>query len=197
MLARITLLSVLVAPVFVHAGLLQYDLDFDTYDSEHSVSGTGFLLADTELDAVVGGQLVCDEFVFTWAGSEPAVLTWLDEYYGADVVRGGPVSGVDELTGEAGTFELMFLLWPPADNDSFADKLQTHNPEDVWSTIHLPSATRPEGHWMNAPLTTHFTLNDPVAVVYGDGADVSAPASLPLMALGLLVLVARCLRAMA
>ncbi len=189
MFSRFTPLFAFMLPALANAGLLHYDLNFDTYDSENLVSGTGFLLADTELDAIIGGQLICDEFVFTWTSSDPAALARLDEYYGADVVHGGLVTGVNELTGETGTFDLMFLLWPPAEGTGFADKLQTHFAEDVWSTIHLPSDSRSEGHWMNSPLTTHFRLDMPVNVLYEEsGTEVSAPATLPILMLGLLAL---------
>lgn len=192
MFSRCAPLFAFILPALANAGLLHYDLDFETYDSEHSVSGTGFLLADTELDAIIGGQLICDEFVFTWASSDPEALARLDEYYGGDVVHGGLVTGVNELTGETGTFDLMFLLWPPAEGSGFADKLQTHTPEDIWSTIYVSSESRPDGHWMNAPLTTHFTLQMPVSVLYETGGtEVSAPATLPLLMLGLLALAVR------
>ncbi|MFW5823696.1 MAG: hypothetical protein ACOCVV_01885 [Marinobacter sp.] len=190
MLARLCFLLALAVPGFAHAGLLQYDLDFETYDSENFVNGSGFLLTDTDLNAIVGGYLECDEFIFTWSNDQPEPLARLDEYYDADVVRGN-ANGIDEMTGEAGTFELMFLLWPPSEDGNFADELHNHVREDVWSTIHLPSSTRPEDHWMNSPLETHFVLDSPVDVVF----DVPAPGSLPLVVLGMMVLALRRFRA--
>lgn len=182
-----------ITPSLANAGLLHYDLNFESYDPEHSVSGNGFILADTDLNAVVGGQLVCDEFVFSWSDGSPQALTQVGEYYGANVVSGGLVNGTDGMTGEAGTLELMFLLWPPVEGDGFADKLDAHFPEDIWSTLHVPSEARGDGHWLNAPVTTHFTLDAPVNVLQGlaEATDVPAPSSLPLFALGGLLLVWR------
>src|SRR5690554_6612891 len=106
MFSRFTPLLAFMLPALANAGLLHYDLNFEAYDAENLVSGNGFLLADTELDAIIGGQLICDEFVFTWDCSVPAALARLDEYVGADIVHGGLVTGVNELTGETGTFDL-------------------------------------------------------------------------------------------
>ena len=150
------------------------------------MSGNGFILADTDLNAVVGGQLVSDEFVFSWSDGSPQALTQVGEYYSGKVVSGGLVNGTDEMTGEAGTLELMFLLLPPLEGDGFADKLDAHFPEDIWSTLHVPSEGRGDGHWLNAPVTTHFTLEAPVNVLQSltAVANVPGPPSLPLLALG-------------
>lgn len=182
MFLRFFIVILLAIPSLANAGLLHYDLDFETYDSEHSVSGTGFILADTDLNAVVGGQLVSDEFVFSWSDGSPQVLTRVGEYYGGDVVSAGVYDGINEMTSELGTLDLMFLLWPPVDGDQFADKLNHHFPEDIWSTIYVPSVLRAEGHWLNAPVDTHIKLFEPVSVLYGH--DVPAPSSLTLMVIG-------------
>lgn len=64
-------LALITPSLAANAALLHYDLNFESYDSEHSVEGNGFLLADTELNAVIGGQLVSDEFVFSWSDASP------------------------------------------------------------------------------------------------------------------------------
>lgn len=186
----------LVTPSLASAGLLHYDLSFQSYDSEHSVSGTGFLLADTELNAVIGGQMVSDEFVFSWSDTSPQELTRVGEYYGGDVVSAGLYGGTNELTGELGTLDLMFMLWPPVTGDYFADKLHHHFPEDIWSTIYVPSVLRGEGHWLNSPVNTHITVSDPVNVLYGNELassvyDVAGPSSFALMLIGGLLVGAR------
>ena len=91
-------LALITPSLAANAGLLHYDLNFEAYDSEHSVSGTGFLLADTELNAVIAGQLVSDEFVFSWSDTSPQELTRVGEYYGGDVVSAGLYNGTNEVT---------------------------------------------------------------------------------------------------
>lgn len=187
MFRQLTLLFAVAVPALASADLLHYDLEFETYDSEHWVGGTGFLLADTELDAIVGARLESEEFIFSWATGEPLPLVKLDEYYDADVVTGGMADGINVLTGESAQLDLMFLLWPPAEDGLYADKLHNHVPEDVWSTIHLPSEYRPDEHWMNSPLETHFQLSAPVKVAF-EGAtgpiSVAEPSTLVLLGLG-------------
>ncbi|MFC4258449.1 hypothetical protein ACFOZ5_05285 [Marinobacter lacisalsi] len=189
----ISALALITSSLAANAGLLHYDLNFESYDSEHSVKGTGFLLADTELNAVIGGQLASDEFVFSWSDASPQVLTRVGDYYGGDVVSAGLYNGVNENTGELGTLDLMFLLWPPVEGDAFADKLDHHFPEDIWSTIHVPSVLRGEGHWLNSPVDTHITLSEPVNMLY----DVAGPSSFTLMVIGGLLIGMRRFRATA
>lgn len=178
-------LALITPSLAANAALLHYDLNFESYDSEHSVEGNGFLLADTELNAVIGGQLVSDEFVFSWSDASPPELTRVGEYYGGDVVSAGLYDGVNENTGELGTLDLMFLLWPPVEGDFFADKLNHHFPEDIWSTIYVPSVLRGEGHWLNSPVDTHITLGEPVNVLYESApSDVAGPSSFALMLIG-------------
>ncbi|WP_339803309.1 PEP-CTERM sorting domain-containing protein [uncultured Marinobacter sp.] len=188
----ILLIPALLLALPAHATLLRYDLQFETFDSEHLISGNGYLLADTRLDAVIGGRLEADELVFSWE-MNPSPLQRVDEYYGADVVLGGKGNGVNELTGETGTFDLVFLLWPPA-TEPYSAQLNNHFPEDIWSTLHLSNGNPDSDYWLHRPVMTHFFISAPIAM---DPSGIASPVSVPepdtlaLLGLGLAGLLAR------
>lgn len=174
----------------LHATVLRYDLKFEVFDSEHYIAGTGFLLADTTQDVLLGGRLEAEELVFSWL-MNPSPLLRVDEYYGADVVLGGTGEGVNELTGETGTLDLVFLLWPPADSQPLASQLHQHQVDDIWSTLHLSNDDPDSDHWLHRPVMTHLFLSAPVVMDLAAIVPVTEPGTLMLLTLGLAGLAAR------
>lgn len=187
---RILLAGLVLALGFpAHATLLRYDLQFEVFDSEHYISGSGFLLADTALNALVGGHLKAEEELdFSWE-MNPEPLSRVDEYYGADVVLGGTGNGTNTVNGDTGTLDLVFLLWPPADSDPLAGQLHKHQVDDIWSTLHLSNGDPDSDHWLHRPVMTHLFISAPVAMGLAGGISVPEPgAGLLLLALGGLIL---------
>ncbi len=191
MLRRLLLLiPVLAFPSLASSTLLQYDIEFDTPwlapEAGVEIKGEGYLLADTELDAITGGRLWCDEFFFEWTSADPSAMEWAGEYYFEDVVRGGTFEVVDGVSGDSASLELMF--WLIGHDGVYSEGLDKHFNEDIWWTLEFSPSDISAAPWKQSPLQLFFTVSPPVVIGDGDSSDIPEPPLIPTLMFGLLLL---------
>lgn len=184
-LTALVLISVL--PAFGHSALLRYELEFTPWSWPYELieegiypAGNGHLVADTELNAIVGGALKCDLFDFVWNNVTPSSMTFEDTYYGYHVVNGGAVQGTDMMSGVNGDLSLTFLLPPGLGN--YSDSLDQHFNEDIWSELAFPEDGHPAEQWEHFYLGLLMTISSPTVV---GGTPVPEPTGFVLLSLGL------------
>lgn len=183
--AALFLLSLL--PTLSDAALLRYELEFTPWQwpGETGVypNGTGHLIANTELNAIVGGELQADEFHFFWTNTTLEPMLFLDTHYDWDVVRAGGGGGVDAMSGVAGYFDLTFLL--PPDLGNYSEALDQHFNEDIWSELRFPDQGQPADQWEHYYLGLLITVSPPTMI---SDISVSEPPAYILLSLGLVAI---------
>lgn len=184
----INLILLLLLPGLGHAALLKYEFEFTPWswptelsDKGLDPSGTGHLIADTELNAIVSGELVSELFHFVWTDTAPSEMTVIDTYYGWDIISGGSVTGVDRVSGVAGSFSMVFNLPPGLLN--YSESLHQHLPEDVWCDLVFPDYGPPADQWEYFYLGLEMTMFEPEVL-----RDVPGPQAFALLTLGLVTL---------
>lgn len=182
--AALFLLSLL--PTLADAALLRYELEFTPWQwpSELEVypNGTGHLIANTEFNAIVGGELQADEFHFLWTNTTLEPMLFLGTHYDWHVVRAGG-GGVDAMSGVAGYFDLTFFLPPNLDN--YSDALDQYIGEDSWSELRFPDQGRPADQWEHYYLGLEITVSPPTVI---SAIPVSEPPAYMLLSLGLVAI---------
>ena len=176
----------LLLPVASHAALLKYELEFQPWSWPQELidegvypAGTGHVIADTDLNAVVSGALNCDLFKFVWNNGSPTPMTMVDTYYGQHVVKAGSVQGTDTMNGVIGDLSLLFML--PPDTANYAAELHRHHFEDNWWELEFPDTGLPAEEWDHTYLGLVMTVHSPTPV--------PTPSAFGLLSLGLAVLV--------
>jgi hypothetical protein len=185
------LLSLL--PTLADAALLRYELEFRpwTWPGEIGVypNGTGHIIANTEFNAIVGGELQAGEFHFFWTNTTLEPLQVIDTYYGWPVVQAGGGGGIDAMSGVAGNLDLTF--WLPPDLDNYSAALDQHIGEDIWSELRFPDHGRPADQWEHYYLGLMITVFPPTVI---SDTPVSEPPAFTLLSLGLVAVGALRLR---
>lgn len=178
-------------PALGHGALLKYELEFTPWLWPHELieqgvypKGNGHLIADTELNAVVGGELKSNFFHFVWTDPTPSEITFVDTYYDQHVVNGGVAQGTDMLSGVNGSLTLDFLLPPGISNYSSA--LDQHFLEDIWCELTFPDNGAPASQWLHTYLGLQLVISSPTVV---SGTPVSEPATFILLSMGLATIV--------
>ncbi|MCL1476080.1 MAG: hypothetical protein MH219_00110 [Marinobacter sp.] len=181
--AVVFLLSLL--PTLADAALLRYEIEFTPWQwpSEIEVypNGTGYIIANTEFNTIIGGELKANEFHFLWTNTTFEPMSFLDTYYDWHVVRAGGGWGVDAMSGVEGSLDLMFLLPPGLDN--YSAGLDQHFAEDIWSELSFPGEGRPADQWEHYYLGLNFNIFPPTVI---SDVSVSEPSAFTLLSLGLI-----------
>lgn len=176
---------ILLLPMFGHAALLKYEVEFSPYNWPDDVEyefpfGNGHVIADTQLNAVVSGELVTDFFHYVWESPAPTPITYGYTYIGGHIVRGGFFRGHDIMSGVAGNLSLVFYL--PSDLDNYSKALDRHTNEDVWWDLRFPSHGSPADQWEYVDLWLEVSVFPPTVV---NETSVSEPGVFIILSLGL------------
>lgn len=175
---------ILLSPSFGYAALLKYEVQFESIDTfftsdsdQYGVKpvGTGHLIADTELNAVVSGELVSDYFHFVWTSPPAYLFTYGHTLHGFQVVHGGNSKGTDVVSGVVGDISLDFLLPPNLIN--YSEVLDQHFGDDNWWDLKFPDYGPPADQWDNYDLRLGVFVFSPTVV--------SEPAIFLVLSLGL------------
>ena len=185
-LAAVILISLI--PALGHAALLKYEFEFSpsvAWPGElPAPDGNGYLIADTQLNAVVSGELASDFFHFTWTDATPPPITFISTYIDWHVVSGGNFQGIDLMSGIAGDLSLFFYL--PPDLDNYSESLDQHpNTEDVYWDLTFPDYGPPADQWSYQDLELDVTVFAPTLI---KDTPVPEPATYTLLSLGLMAL---------
>lgn len=177
-------------PALGHGALLKYEIEFTPWSWPSELielgvypQGNGHLIANTELNAVVGGEFKSDFFHFVWTNPAPPEITFVDTYYDQHIVNGGVAQGTDMLSGANGSLSLDFQLPPGVSNYSSA--LDQHFFEDIWCELTFPDNGEPASKWLHNYLGLQLVISSPTVI---DGTPVSEPATFILLSLGLVAI---------
>lgn len=177
------LLTLLTVPFAAHSTILKYEFEFFAHTlghdpEEYSVNGTGYIFADTELDAVIGGRFESPELMFGWSDPDPDPLQYFDAGY-VDLIFGGDIEAMNEVNGEFGSLSLAFSL-PHLQHTTGPYSTQLDSiiqANDYTSWLEFPLYDSVMDEWITTPLRTFLDIQAPV--------EVPEPSVFALLFLGL------------